>query len=79
MPILVRVSMLGCARPLSVPSKGHDGGEVMCLSSVVWLRHGGGVGVDPGLSVQPGSPGLAGPQSFGPSLTDVLWAARPAN
>jgi hypothetical protein len=34
---------------------------------------------NPGPSVQPGSLGLAGPQSFGPSLADVSWVARPAN
>ena len=60
MLIFVRVGMLGCARPLSVPSRDHDGGEVVSLSSAVWLRQEEGVMADPGLSVWPGSPGLAG-------------------
>jgi hypothetical protein len=34
---------------------------------------------DPGLSVRPGLLGSARPQSFGPSLADVLRAAPPTN
>ena len=79
MPVLVRVGTLGYARPLPVPSRGHDVGEVMCLSSAMWLRHEGGVVADPGLGVQPGLLGLTGPQSFGLSLAGVLRAAWPAN
>ena len=78
MPVLVRVGMIGWARPLPVPSKGHDGAEIVRLSSTVWLRHEGGVMADPSLGVQPGSLGLAGPQLFGLSLAGVLRAARPA-
>jgi len=33
---------------------------------------------DPGLSVRPCFLGMAGPQSFGPSLANILWAAWPA-
>ena len=50
-PVLIRVGTLGWARPLPVPSRGRDGGEVMRLSSVVWLRHEGGVMANPSLSV----------------------------
>jgi hypothetical protein len=39
----------------------------------------GGVTADPGLGVRPKLLSLAGPQSFRPLLTDVSWAARPAN
>jgi hypothetical protein len=45
---------------------GHDRVEVVRLSSAIWLRQEEGVMVDPSLSVRPSSPGLAGPQSFGP-------------
>ena len=55
MPILVRVGMLRWAQPLSVPSKGRDGGGVMRLSSAMWLWHGGVV-ADPSLSIWPGLP-----------------------
>jgi hypothetical protein len=34
---------------------------------------------DPVFGVRPSSLGSAGPQSFGPSLVDVLWVARPTN
>jgi hypothetical protein len=44
-------------------------------SSDMQLRHEGGVMANPGLSVWPGSPGLARPWLFEPLLTDVLWAA----
>jgi hypothetical protein len=39
----------------------------------------GGVKADPGLGVRPILLGLAGLRSFGPSLTDVSWAAWPTN
>jgi hypothetical protein len=34
---------------------------------------------DPSLGVRPISLGSARPRSFGPSLADVLWVARPIN
>ena len=38
MLVLVRAGMLGWARPLPIPFRGHDRGDVMLLSSVVpWL------------------------------------------
>ena len=52
---------------------------VVSLLFVMRLRQKEGVMADPGLSVWPGSLGSAGPRSFGPSLADVSWAARPAN
>ena len=39
----------------------------------------GGVTADPGLGVMPILVGSARPRSFGPSLTNVSWAARSAN
>jgi hypothetical protein len=39
----------------------------------------GGVMADPSLGVRPILLGSVGLRSFGPSLVDVLWAARPAN
>jgi hypothetical protein len=39
----------------------------------------GGVAADLGLGVKPVLLGSAGPRSFGPSLADMSWAARPAN
>jgi hypothetical protein len=39
----------------------------------------GGITADPGLGVRPILLGLARPRSFGPSLTDVSWAAWPTN
>ena len=70
---------LAGARPVPIPSRGHDGGEVARLSSTVRLRQEGGVVSDPGLIVWPGLLGLAGPQSCGLSLAGVLRAAWPAN
>ena len=75
---LVRTGILGGARPLPVPSRGRDGGEVVRLSSTVQLRQEEEVMADPSLSVRPGLLGLAGPRLFGPSLTDILRAAWPA-
>jgi hypothetical protein len=77
--VLVRAGTLGWARPLPVPSRGHDGGGVMRLSSTVRLWQEKGVMADPGLSVQLGLLGLAGPQSFRPPLVEILWAAWPTN
>jgi hypothetical protein len=76
--VLVRAGVLGRARPLPVPSRGRDGGEVVHPSSVVRLRKEEGVVVDPGLSVRPGLLGSARLQSFGPLLAGVLQAAWPA-
>jgi hypothetical protein len=39
----------------------------------------GGVTVNPGLGVRPVLLGLGRPRWFGPSLSDVSWAARPTN
>jgi hypothetical protein len=77
--VLVMIDMLGWARPLPIPSRGRDGGEVVRLSSVVWLRYEGGVVADPCLIVRPGLLGLTEPRSFGLSLAGVLQAAWPAN
>jgi hypothetical protein len=77
--VVVRVSSLGWARPLPIPSRGRDGGEVMCLSSTVQLRHEEGVMANPSLSFRPSLLGLAGPRSFGLSLTGVLRASWLAN
>jgi hypothetical protein len=74
MLVLVRAGTLGWARPLPVSSGGRDEGEVVCLLSIVRLRQEGGVVADPSLSIRPGLLGLAGPRSFGLSLTDELWA-----
>jgi hypothetical protein len=57
----VRAGTLGWARPLPVPSRGCDGGEVMRPSSAVRLRQEEGVVADPGLSVRSGLLGLTGP------------------
>jgi hypothetical protein len=46
---------------------------------VVWLRRKGEVVADHGLGVRPCSLGSARPLSFGLSLANVSWAARPAN
>jgi hypothetical protein len=51
MLVLVNGGTLASARPLPVPSRGHDGGEVVRLSSAVRLRQEGGVVADPGLIV----------------------------
>jgi hypothetical protein len=77
--ILVRVGTLGWAQPLPVPFEGRDGGEVVHLSSAVGLRQEEGVVANPGLSVWLGLLGLAGPQSFMPSLAKILRATWPAN
>ena len=79
MPALARVGVLNGARPLPVPFRGHDGGEVACLSSVGRLRQEEEVVADPSPSIRPGLLGLAGPQSFRPSLASVLQALWPAN
>ena len=79
MPVFVRLGALCRARPLPVPSRGHDGGEVVRLLSAMRLRQEEGVVTDPGLSVRPRSLGLAEPRSFGPSLADMLRAAWPIN
>jgi hypothetical protein len=46
--------MLGGARPLPVPSRGHDKGEVVCLSNAVQLRQEEETMADLRLSVWPG-------------------------
>jgi hypothetical protein len=79
MLVLVIGGMLAGARPLPVSSRGRDEGEVVRLSSAVRIRQEGGVVPDPGLIVWPGLLGLSGPQSFGFSLADVLWAAWPSD
>jgi hypothetical protein len=60
------------------PSRGRDGGEVMSLLRCA-AKVEGGVAADLGLGVKPVLLGSARPRSFGPSLVDVSWAARPAN
>jgi hypothetical protein len=64
--------VFGYAQPLPVPPRGRDGGEVSCLSCVVRPRRKEGSWSSLSLA-------LAGPRSFGPLLTDVSWAAWPAN
>ena len=71
--------MLVPIRPLSVPSRGHDGREVVRLSSVVRLRLEEGVVADSDLIVRPSLHGSAGPRLFWPSLANMLWAAWPSN
>jgi hypothetical protein len=71
--------MLAGARPLLVPYRGRDGGEIMRLSRAVRLRQERGVMADPSLIIRPRLLGLAGPQSFGLSLAGVLRAAWPAD
>jgi hypothetical protein len=78
MLVLVIGGMLASPRPLPVSSRGHDGGEVVCLSSIMRLRQEGGVVANPGLIIRPGLLGLSRPQSFGFSLADVLRAAWPS-
>jgi hypothetical protein len=75
--ILVRVGTLGRARPLSVPSRGRDGVEVVHPSSVVQLRQEEGGIADPGLNVRPGLLSSARLRSFGPLLAGVLQPAWP--
>jgi hypothetical protein len=77
--ILIRADTLGNTRPLPIPSRGQDGGEVVHPSSVAWPSHEEGVMANPNLSVWSGSLGLPGPRSFGPLLADMLWAAWPSN
>ena len=79
MLVPIGAGTLGWARPLLVPSGGQDGGEVMCLLGAVRLRREEGVVADPGLSVRPGSLGLARPRLFGLLLAGVLRAMWPAN
>ena len=43
------------------------------------MAKAGGVMDDPGHIIWPGFLGLAGPQSFGLSLADMLWPAMPSN
>ena len=76
---LVRAGMLGYVRPLPIPSRGRDGGEIVRLSSVVRLRREEGVVADPSLSGWPGWLSLTGPRSFGPSLAEILRATWLAN
>ena len=68
-----RHAWLGSTSPCL--SRGRDRGEVVRLSSDVWLRHEGVVMADPGLSVRSGLLGLVGPRPFGLSLAGVLRAA----
>jgi hypothetical protein len=75
----VRADMVGWARPLPVPSRGRDRGEVVRALSVVRLRQEEGVVADPGLIVRPGLLSLAGPRSVGHLLADMLQATWPAN
>ena len=77
MLVPIGAGTLGWARPLLVPSGGQDGGEVMCLLGAVRLRREEGIVADPGLSVWPSLPSLAGPRSFGPLLAGVLRATSP--
>ena len=72
MLVFVRGGTLDCTRSLFVPSRGRDGGDVVRHSSAVRLRQEGEVVANPGLIVWPSLLGLAGPQSFGLSLADVL-------
>jgi hypothetical protein len=60
--VLVREGTLADTRPLPVPSRGHDRGEVVRLFGPVRLRQEGGVVADPGLIVRPGLLGLVGPR-----------------
>jgi hypothetical protein len=75
----VRASTLGWVRPLLVPPRGQDGGEVVNFLCVMRLSQKGEVVANPSLGVRPGSPSLARPRSFGLLLADILWAAWPAN
>jgi hypothetical protein len=79
MLVPVKAGTLGWARPLLVPSRGRDRGEVMRPSSIVRLRQEEGVIADPGLGVRPGLLDLAGPRSFGPLLADMLRTVWPVN
>ena len=47
MPALARIGVHGGARPLLIPSRGHDGGELMRFSSAMWLRQEEEVMTDP--------------------------------
>ena len=79
MLVLVRGGTLGDARPLPIPFRGCDVGEVMRLSSTMWLGQEGGVMANPDLILQPDLLGLARPQSFGLIQASVIWAIRAAN
>jgi hypothetical protein len=76
---LVRVDVLGGARPLPVPFRGHDGGEVVRFSCSVWLRQDEEVMADPGPSIWPGLLGSTGPWWFGPSPASILRVTWPTN
>jgi hypothetical protein len=60
--VLVREGTLAGSRPLPIPSRGRDEGEVVRLFGPVRLRQEGGVVADPGLIVWPDLLGLAGPR-----------------
>ena len=78
MRVLIRGGMLARARPLPIPSRGRDGGEVMRLSSAVQLRWEEWVVADPDLSAWPSLLGLTRPRSFRLLLAGVLRATWPA-
>ena len=65
---LVRAGVFGWARPLPVPPRGQDSGEVVRPSSVMRLRQEEGVVADPGFSDWPDPLSLVGPRSFGLKL-----------
>ena len=78
MPNLDRTGVPGYARPLPIPPRGRGGGEVMASLVRRVAKEEGRVVAVPGLGVGSVLLGLTGPRSFGPSLTDVSWAAWPA-
>jgi hypothetical protein len=71
--------MPGCARPLPIPPRGRDDGEVVCLLVRCVAKSDEWVMASLHLSAWPGFLGLAGPRSFGLLLADILWAAWPTD
>jgi hypothetical protein len=72
MPILVRTGVPSYDRPLPIPPRGWDGGEVVRLVCRA-TESAEGVATSLRLNAWPGFLGSAGPRSFGPLLADLLW------